>query len=58
MAGDAAPATLGNGFYIDNVVLTNEVPEPASVVLVGLGGLILWFTRRKSCTVYSPHEVS
>jgi hypothetical protein len=51
--GTAAPATLGNGFYIDDVSLTSEsssdsVPEPAtgSLLVTGLGMCLLARWRR------------
>jgi len=44
-SSSTVPANLGNGFYIDNV--TTNVPEPASAVLLGLGGLVLLRRRRR-----------
>ena len=44
VTGTAAPATLDNGFYFDNVEISN-VPEPATICLLGLGALSL--IRRK-----------
>jgi hypothetical protein len=51
--GTAAPATLGNGFYIDNVSLTSEsspnsVPEPATgSLLLGAAGVLTLLSRRR-----------
>ncbi len=33
---------------IDNVTLATVVPEPSTVALLGLGGLVLWRDRRRS----------
>jgi hypothetical protein len=52
--GTAAPDTLGNGFYIDDVTLTSEsssdsAPEPATGLLLVSGlGTCLLFRRRRS----------
>lgn len=44
-AGTANVANAGAGFYIDNVE-TSNVPEPASLALLGLGGLTLLKRKR------------
>ena len=52
--GTAAPATLGNGFYIDNVSLTSgpaadAVPEPGTwSLLVGAAGLFALRSRKQA----------
>jgi PEP-CTERM motif len=52
--GTAAPGTLGNGFYIDDVILTSEAssdsaPEPATWSLFAGGlGMCLFARRRRS----------
>jgi hypothetical protein len=48
-AGGAASNTLGAGFYIDDVSLTAEIPEPGSVALVlsGIAGLLATAKRRR-----------
>lgn len=45
-SGTATPGNVGNGLYIDNVEVTN-IPEPTSLALLGLGGLIMARRRRK-----------
>ena len=47
MAGTAAPDTMGYGFYFDNIHVSS-VPEPASLLLLSLGGLYLLLPRRRS----------
>ena len=39
VAGTAAPGTLGNGFYFENVVVGN-VPAPGVLALLGAAGLV------------------
>ena len=39
--------TLGNGFYFDNVEVSN-VPEPATMVLLALGGIGTLLRRRRN----------
>lgn len=43
------PDTGGNSFFVDSITLTdnNPIPEPASLALVGLGGLAMMSRRRK-----------
>ncbi|MEM6854380.1 MAG: PEP-CTERM sorting domain-containing protein [Planctomycetota bacterium] len=43
------PDTGGNSFFVDSITFTdnNPIPEPASLMLVGLGGLAM-LTRRRS----------
>ena len=43
--GTAAPGTLGNGLFIDNVEVSN-VPAPGAMALLGLGGLAAARRRR------------
>jgi hypothetical protein len=47
--GDPVPATLGKGFYIDDVSLTSQTPEPGTVglLLTGILGLVAVAERRR-----------
>ncbi|MFW6146536.1 MAG: PEP-CTERM sorting domain-containing protein [Planctomycetota bacterium] len=46
LRGTAAPGTLGNGFHIENVEVSN-IPEPATMALLGLGALGVLRRRRR-----------
>ena len=45
-------SVLNNSAYFDNVALTTEfiapVPEPSTVLLLGLGGLVVWRKARRN----------
>ena len=44
-AGDGAADAFFNSFQVDAVVAA--VPEPTMVAMLGLGGIIIWFRRRR-----------
>lgn len=45
------PDTNGNSFFVDSITFTDNavIPEPASLVLLGLGGLLM--LNRRRCSV-------
>lgn len=48
VAGSAATGTAGNGFYFEDVVVSNTtIPEPASLSVLGLGAAALLMRRRR-----------
>jgi len=49
--GTAAPATMGNGFYIDNINAASQTPEPGTVGLALIGvSLVLRRLRKLAAT--------